>query len=334
MQQFDLAVLIGGFEPFDAGRRAAVQAALAAARRAVVLIGSHGAARSLRHPWTSEERGTMVRAALGEAENARLDVLPVRDRLYNEHQWLRNVQAALGPVQPAAARVVQIALPGQRAPLQPDWSVLQAKPPEAPDFWGVRRGVFGGAADIAALEARLPPSTVVFLHRFRASADFEALADELRYIEHFRDSWLHAPYSPVLVTTDAVVVCAGHLLLVHRGHAPGKGLWALPGGFLDQDETLLEGCLRELREETGLGLAQAALEAALCGNHVFDAPYRSLRGRTVTHAYAFALPDGALPSVTGGDDAVDARWVPLTRFHAMEAQMFEDHFHIARFFLG
>jgi len=333
MQQFDLAVLIGGFEPFDAGQEAAVQAALAAARRAVVLVGSHGAARSLRHPWTSEERGAMLRAAFNESENAHLEVLPVRDRLYNAHQWLRNVQAALGSVQPTA-RVVQVALPGRRAPLQPDWSVLQANPLQAPDFWGVRRGVFGDAADIAALEARLPPSTVAFLRRFRASAEFEALAEELRTIERFRDSWRQAPYPPVLVTTDAVVACAGHLLLVQRGHAPGKGLWALPGGFLDQDETLLEGCLRELREETGLPLAQAVLEAALCGDRVFDAPHRSLRGRTITHAYAFALRDGELPSVAGGDDAVDARWVPLARFHAMEAQMFEDHYHIARFFLG
>jgi bifunctional NMN adenylyltransferase/nudix hydrolase len=334
MRHFDLAVLIGGFEPLDADQRAAVQAALAAAPRAVVLVGSHGAARSLRHPWTGEERSAMLRAAFSEAENARLEVLPVRDRLYNEHQWLRNVQAALGPVQPAGARVVQIALPGQRAPLHPDWSVQQAKPLAAPDFWGVRRGVFGDAGEVAALDGRLPPSTVAFLRRFRAGADFEALAEELRYIERFRDSWRHAPYPPVLVTTDAVVACAGHLLLVHRGHAPGKGLWALPGGFLDQDETLLEGCLRELREETGLALAQAALETALCGSHVFDAPYRSLRGRTITHAYAFALHDGALPSVAGGDDAADARWVPLARFHAMEAQMFEDHYHIARFFLG
>jgi bifunctional NMN adenylyltransferase/nudix hydrolase len=334
MQQFDLAVFLGGFEPLDVGQRSAVQAALAAAQRAVALVGSHGVARSLRHPWTSDERGAMLRAAFSEAENARLDVLPLRDRLYNAHQWLRGVQEALSAVRPAGARVVQVTLPGRCAPLQPDWSVLQMEPMDAPDFWAVRRGVFGDAAEAAALEARLPPSTVAFLRRFRASSEFEALAEELRYIERFRDSWRHAPYPPVLVTTDAVVACAGHLLLVRRGHAPGKGLWALPGGFVDQNETLLEGCLRELREETGLALARAALEAALCGTHVFDAPHRSLRGRTITHAYAFTLPDGELPGVAGGDDAVDARWVPLARFHAMEPEMFEDHFHIATFFLG
>ncbi|HEU5283981.1 MAG TPA: NUDIX domain-containing protein [Burkholderiales bacterium] len=334
MQQFDLAVLVGGFAPLDIAQRAALQAALVAARRVVALVGSHEAARSLRHPWTSAERGKMLRAAFDEAENARLDLVPVRDRLYNPHQWLRGAQEALAAVQAAGARVVQIALAGRCAPLQPDWSVLRMEPADAPDFWTVRHGVFGDAAEAAALEARLPPSTVAFLRQFRTSPEFEALADELRTIERFKDSWRRAPYPPVLVTTDAVVACAGHLLLVRRAHAPGKGLWALPGGFVDQEETLLEGCLRELREETGLALARGALESVLCGDHVFDAPHRSLRGRTITHAYAFTLSDGELPRVAGGDDAADARWVPLARFHAMEPEMFEDHFHIARFFLG
>jgi bifunctional NMN adenylyltransferase/nudix hydrolase len=334
MQQFDFAVLVGGFAPLDIAQRAAVQAALATARRAVALVGSHGAARSLRHPWTVEERSAMLRAAFDEADNARLEVLPVRDRLYNPQQWLRGVQEALAPVLTADARVVQVAFPGRDAPLQPDWSVLRVEPADAAEFWAVRRAVFGDPTEFAALEARVPPTTAAFLQRFRAGAHFEALVEELRYIERFRDSWRRAPYPPVLVTTDAVVACTGHLLLVRRGHAPGKGLWALPGGFVDQEETLLEGCLRELREETGLALARGALESALCGNHVFDAPHRSLRGRTITHAYAFTLPEGELPRVAGGDDAADARWVPLARFHAMQSEMFEDHFHIARFFLG
>ena len=334
MQQFDLAVLVGSFAPFDMKHRAALLAGLAAAGRVLALVGSHGAARSLRHPWTSTERSAMVRAAFSAAENARLEVLPLRDRLYNEHQWLRGVQEALGAVRAAGARIVQVALAGERAPLQPDWSTLQPEPAHSPDFWAVRRGVFGDAAEAAALEARLPPSTVAFLREFRAGAQFEALAEELRTIERFRDSWRHAPYPPVLVTTDAVTICAGHLLLVQRGHAPGKGLWALPGGFLDQGETLLDGCLRELQEETGLVLEQAALSSALRGKQVFDAPHRSLRGRTVTHAYLFELPDGQLPRVAGADDAAQACWMPLARFHAMESEMFEDHFHIARFFLG
>jgi bifunctional NMN adenylyltransferase/nudix hydrolase len=334
MQQFDLAVVIGSFEPLDTRQRTVAAAALAAAARAVVLIGAHGAARSLRHPWSSDERSAMLRAAFNDSENARLDLLPVRDRLYAPQQWLRGVQEAMETVGAAAERVVQVALPGQGAPLQPDWSVLRVDAPPAPDFWTVRRGVFGDEEAFAALAAYLPPSTVAFLRRFRADPEFEALAEEQRYIERFRASWRPAPYPPVLVTTDAVVTCAAHLLLVRRGQAPGKGLWALPGGFVDQEETLFDGCLRELREETGLALAPVVLEAAHCGHRVFDAPHRSLRGRTVTHAYAFALPDGELPRVAGGDDAADARWMPLAHLHAMEAQMFEDHYHIARYFLG
>src|SRR5512145_810978 len=149
MQQFDFAVLVGGFAPLDIAQRAALQAALAAARRAVALVGSHDAARSLRHPWTSAERSAMLRAAFDEADNARLDVLPVRDRLYNPQQWLRGVQEALAAVQTADARVVQIALPGRCAPFHPDWPVLSMEPADAPDFWTVRRGVFGDPAEFA-----------------------------------------------------------------------------------------------------------------------------------------------------------------------------------------
>jgi bifunctional NMN adenylyltransferase/nudix hydrolase len=67
---------------------------------------------------------------------------------------------------------------------------------------------------------------------------------------------------------------------------------------------------------------------------VFDRPDRSLRGRTITHAYYFEFPSGELPLVKGGDDAAKARWVPLAEFYDMEGSLFEDHYGIATAFLG
>ncbi len=55
------------------------------------------------------------------------------------------------------------------------------------------------------------------------------------------------PSSAALVRTKK-----GEVLLVKRGHEPGKGKWALPAGFIEIDETPEKACLRELREETGL----------------------------------------------------------------------------------
>ena len=130
------------------------------------------------------------------------------------------------------------------------------------------------------------------------------------------------------------MVHSGHVLLVRRGAEPGKGLWALPGGFIQQDESLLDGCLRELREETRLKLPRPVLKGSLKATAVFDHPDRSQRGRTITHAYHFDFPAGELPPVRGEDDAAKAEWVPVADALASEEQFFEDHFHILEHFLG
>ena len=153
-------------------------------------------------------------------------------------------------------------------------------------------------------------------------------------IPRYRAQYAHLPSPPVFVTVAAVVVHSGHILLVKRGAEPGKGLWALPGGFVGHDELLLDACLRELKEETRLKLPEPVLRGSIKGQRVFDRPDRSLRGRTITHAYHFEFPGGELPLVKGGDDAARARWVPLAEFHDMEGVMFEDHYGIATAFLG
>ena len=66
-----------------------------------------------------------------------------------------------------------------------------------------------------------------------------------------------------LMTVDAVVVQSGHILLVKRGDMPGKGLWALPGGFLNQEETMLDGAIRELKEETKIKVPVPVLKGSI-----------------------------------------------------------------------
>jgi bifunctional NMN adenylyltransferase/nudix hydrolase len=141
-------------------------------------------------------------------------------------------------------------------------------------------------------------------------------------------------YPPIFVTTDAVVIQSGHVLLVKRGGMPGEGLWALPGGFLNQGETILQGMLRELVEETKIGVRLPKLEGSIERWFVADHPERSQRGRTVSHAALIRLPDSeqGLPKIKGSDDAADAKWVPLDDLTALN--MFEDHWDVIDQFLG
>ncbi len=114
-------------------------------------------------------------------------------------------------------------------------------------------------------------------------------------------------YPRPMLTADCVVTRpGGDLLLVRRGNEPYKGCWALPGGFMEMDETIEHCAVRELEEETGLQVAEADLR--LIG--IYSAPDRDPRGRTVTAAYAVALADDR--QAQAGDDAAEIRWWPRT----------------------
>lgn len=109
-----------------------------------------------------------------------------------------------------------------------------------------------------------------------------------------------------MLTADVVLTDAGdRVLLVRRGGEPYKGCWALPGGFMEMDETIERCAQRELEEETGISVGLGALH--LIG--IYSAPGRDPRGRTVTAAYSTKAPQEAVPKA--GDDAADTRWWPL-----------------------
>lgn len=107
------------------------------------------------------------------------------------------------------------------------------------------------------------------------------------------------------VTTDiclfTVVESDLRILLVRRGIEPFKGSWALPGGFLWEDETLNQCASRELKEETGV--EGCHLEAF----GTFSDPKRDPRYRVITAAY-FALVPAGEHLIRSGSDADEAQW--------------------------
>src|SRR5690606_35682809 len=197
----------------------------------------------------------------------------------------------------------------------------------------------GGATSGEQLERRLAPFADILLPRTleflcwfadHERAAYAALCREWCTLRDYRASWATAPYPPVLVTVDALVTALDHVLLMRRAADPGAGSLALPGGFLEQRESLRVSALRELREETGLVIAPTATAQRM---EVFDHPDRSARGRVVSAVFHFGLT-GAPPTVVGGDDAAEALWVPISQLRDLEAQFFDDHFHVLDVFLG
>lgn len=111
----------------------------------------------------------------------------------------------------------------------------------------------------------------------------------------------------IWVTADAVIFKENNginkVLLVLRKNEPYKDQWALPGGFLEDDEPLKTGALRELKEETGLEIKDMEQIGA------FGDPGRDPRGRTISIAFVGKIknPD----KIKGGDDALEAKWFSL-----------------------
>ena len=92
------------------------------------------------------------------------------------------------------------------------------------------------------------------------------------------------------------------VLLIKRAHDPFKGKWALPGGFVDENEPLEHAALRELEEETGLKRIRLEQVAA------FGDPGRDPRGHTVSIVFVGVLHNNR--KVKAGDDAAEAEWHP------------------------
>jgi len=106
-----------------------------------------------------------------------------------------------------------------------------------------------------------------------------------------------------MVTVDMVVIATSvshSVLLIRRKNEPFAGRWALPGGFVDMNESLEIAAARELLEETGLSLAN--LEQFKAYGNVDRDP----RGRNIAVVFYSIIPEAV--TVTGNDDAIEAGW--------------------------
>ncbi len=329
-KRYQYLVFIGRFQPFHFGHKTVIDEALKHADNVIMLIGSANLPRSLRNPFSVAERTAMIKGAYSDEEAARIHCVGLDDALYNDTRWLQYVQKAVRSV--THDLQADIALIGHSKDnssyylyLFPKWESLSVPSHKNLSSTPIRDSYLMGAMPTPE---RTPESTRKVLSEFKKTDDYQKLHIEADFIDKYKKQWASAPYPPTFMTADALVVQSGHILLVERRNLPGRGLWALPGGFVDPKETLFDACIRELREETRLKVPEPVLRGSFHSQHTFDDPYRSARGRTITQAFYLQLkndPTG-LPKVKGGDDATKAFWLPLAELDAK--MMFEDHYAI------
>lgn len=332
----DALVFIGRFQPFHNGHTAVIDAALKQAKEVVVVVGSSFAARNIRNPFTFEERKSMIKSVF---TTERVKVVPVSDFPYDDNKWVNAIQKIVDATVPDAKDVGLIGHSKDSTSyylnIFPRWK----NHVEVDDVGGINatdirnqllEGFTGSFASSKMQTSSYSEMLDIILNKCKK--EFGILFEEYKMVKKYKEAWKAAPFPPTFMTVDAVVVQSGHLLLVKRGDMPGKGLWALPGGFLNQEETMLDGAIRELKEETKIKVPVPVLKGSVKESKTFDAPNRSSRGRTITQAFLIDLGVGELPKVKGADDAEKAFWVPFNK--VKQEKMFEDHFFIIDNFLN
>jgi len=336
-KKYDTLVLIGRFQPFHTAHLLLAHRATANCKKLIFICGSANQPRTYKNPFTFDERYKMIKYATGGLDLS-IHVEANPDTIYNDQAWAVRVQAL----------VAKHTVPGEKIGIIghkkdpssfyldtfPQWGFEEVELLEPLDATDIRNLYFKRDVNMNFIKNVVPKTTFDFLDQFKETPEYEQIIREREFLIENAKQYASLKYPPIFVTADAVVIQSGHVLMIKRRAEPGKGLWALPGGYVNAqtDKNVEDAAIRELREETLIKVPGPVLRGSIVRSKVFDAVDRSPRGRIITHAFYIQLPDGELPKVKGSDDAEKARWVPIAEVRSEEC--FEDHYEILTHFLG
>jgi bifunctional NMN adenylyltransferase/nudix hydrolase len=327
-----LSVFIGRFQPPHAGHLHVIDHALRHSDHLLILVGSANRAPSSKNPFSFATRKTFLEHLT--AGNPRITILPLEDSFYNDAAWERRVRRAAATCAKNLG-LKTIALTGFNKDRSstyltwfPDWQMLPLDP------YADSAGLMN-ATDVrqALWENRLtgrfgPIEPLLKTWTTTQSTLVAQLREEHVMAQASRARLAQAGavlgYPIALPTVDVLVHTPTHVLLVERNRAPGKGLLALPGGFVDHGERAAQAAARELLEETGLDVDPNRLEGGLA----FDHPDRSERGWIRTQVFTLALPH---PVPVAGDGVETGHVAWYRRRDLDPTRFFEDHHDIIEF---
>ena len=337
-EQYDLITYIGRFSGFHVAHEAIVRQALKLAKFVNIVIGSANEPATCKNPFSYAQRKDMILVCFSPEEQARLSFSANEDWLYDENKWNQNVRSQV------SACVANHNLDFGKVGLigyDKDASSYYLK--QFPN-WDFVKGISLGNISSTTIRNQwyeqgcicvsefLPPAVGQYLqqHSDQLAPLIGYLSELYKQQQNLDKRWSGSPYPPIFQTVDAYVTRKindiKHILLVQRRD---NNLFALPGGYLDVNETLETGIKRELLEETNLGIGN---HKPTYTPHQFDHPRRSQKGRLITTVFPYDL-DIIMSNfgeftidIKGGDDAKDAIWVPLQDIK--RSNMHDDHFQI------
>lgn len=333
----DYVLVIGRFQIPTFAHFELFKSALEKAENLIIGIGSSNLARSLKNPFSYEQRAMMIEnCGVPEIEQAfkdkRIRFIPLEDSPYSDQWWLEQVQRKVKD----HAKDAEVAILGCNKDessyyikMFPQWDLIEVEKFGDYNATDCRNAYYEHGPTTAVGNKLTELTTQGVVDTLKAFPSFihESLNGRWKQVQEYREEWGEGPFD----TVDAVVLKNGHILCIRRGgEAFNNDLWALPGGFLEKNESYYQGSLRELEEETGLKADWHEDRHWLpVSSDTFDKKDRDDRAHIITTAFCYNLVDTApLPEVEGKDDAIEAKWVPIADLRA--DNMYGDHYFIMR----
>jgi bifunctional NMN adenylyltransferase/nudix hydrolase len=302
-------IFIGRFQPVHRGHIHALGIASSQVKTLHILVGSANQCRSIKNPFTYEERKEMLRVNLDAAGIKNYRLHPLNDHRYNDEQWISDVKTTVKTVTPSSNTIMFGHMKEGNDYLNwfPEWQFRSIESQYQVNATAIREGWFH------ARDRQMPADV---------QADWDFYQKEKELFKNY-------PFPETLNfnCSDAVLVCQGKVLLIQRKFAPGRGSWALPGGFRNQRETFLDCAIRELQEETNVRVPEKVLRGNVVKTQLFDSPNRSFGIPRNTMAVLIKIQpdaDGKPPRANGADDAAAVKWVDIADALNYE-NLYDDH---------
>jgi bifunctional NMN adenylyltransferase/nudix hydrolase len=280
---YDLAVLIGRFQPFHKGHLSVVRNALAHAEKVLILVGSANRARDTYNPFIYRERQKLIFDVLqGEHDlwtqgfgaldaidgfTGRILVGPLADTPYDKPAWINAVNtAARGSTTALRPRICLTGnirdATSEYLTWFPAWDYVRAGDTGI-NATAIRAAYFDGEVDFQERGWKdrgliwpevCPQATIDFLDAFRTSEEFQYLMVQQAAEKAYREKWGEGPFQ----TVDPVIIKGDHVLMIQRGGEEGTGSIGLPGGFLGLYERAVDGAARGDRGDRTLPVGAGA----------------------------------------------------------------------------
>ncbi len=328
-KKYDTLVFIARLQPIHNAHVEIIRRALALTKELIIIIGSADQPRTYKNPFTYVERKLMLNNVLDQigTGTTRVHIAPNIDTIYNDTAWMSRVQSIVSTNRLLTGKIGIIGHKKDNSTFYlnmfPQWEVEEVESLDALHATDVRDLYFRKDANLNFIRSVIPQPTMRWLEGWKDTPDFNQIIKEREFIDNYKRMWSGSPYPVNFVCVDACVVKSGHILMIKRRAEPGKGLLAMPGGYVNVNEKLVDAMIRELREETRLKVPEPVLKGSIVKQQMFDHPDRSSRGRVLTMVYYIDLGNGPLEKVKGGDDAATAGWVPISEL--TPDLCFEDH---------